>query len=407
MIFGEDCSIGSSIQLPFHLLFFHQPFTNSPTNSLNQSLIKMGGGPPKDLLLCALPWAEPKAILAHLHHRFPKLEIVYIQTTTTRDFAQLRAEIPESLWSRTTLLCTLFTFPSHPSDVPNLELVHLTSAGSNQMQNQPLYTDSDVTITTSSGIHGPQIAEWVIMTGLVQSHKYKQLYELQKARRWGKQGSEQTDFHTVRDQVGRRLGVLGYGSIGRQIGRVAKAMGMEVVAYTATPKDTKEKKRDNGFIVPGTGDPEGEIPVEWFSGLEKEKRLEFLRQDLDWLVVSVPLTEQTRHFLSTEEFDALSQGGKKPAFVTNIARGPIVDQEALIKALDEGVLVGAALDVTDPEPLPESSPLWGMENVIVTPHISGVGQSYTERTFKVLEDNLVRREKGERLINVVNRKRGY
>ncbi|KAK4499604.1 hypothetical protein PRZ48_010122 [Zasmidium cellare] len=367
----------------------------------------MGGGPAKDLLLCALPWAEPKPIIAQLHKRFPKLEIEYIQTTTTRDFAELRQQVPKSLWNKATILCTIFTFPQNPSDAPDLELVHLTSAGSNQMQNQPLYKDTDVTITTSSGIHGPQIAEWVIMTGLVSSHKYKQLYELQKQAKWGKQGSEQTDFHKVRDQVGRRLGVLGYGSIGRQVGKVAKALGMEVVAYTATPKDTAEKKKDRGFIVPGTGDPDGEIPVEWYSGLDKESRLNFLKQDLDWLVVSVPLTEQTRHFLSTEEFDALSSGGKKPAFVTNIARGPIIDQPALIKALDEGVVLGAALDVTDPEPLPEDSPLWGMENVIVTPHISGVGESYTERTFKVLEENLVRREKGERLINVVNRKRGY
>lgn len=367
----------------------------------------MGGGPAKDLLLCALPWPEPKSIIAHLKKRFSNIDIAFVQTTSTRDYAELRQQVPASLWKRTTILCTLFTFPQHPSDVPDLELVHLTSAGSNQMQGQPLYTDTDVTITTSSGIHGPQIAEWVIMTGLVASHKYKQLYELQKQRRWGKQGSEQTDFHTVRDMVGRRIGVLGYGSIGRQVGKVAKAMGMEVVAYTATPKDTDEKKKDRGFIVPGTGDPDGEIPVEWFSGLDKESRINFLKQDLDWLVVSVPLTEQTRHFLSTEEFSALSNGGKKPAFVTNIARGPIIDQPALIESLDDGTLVGAALDVTDPEPLPADSPLWGMENVIVTPHISGIGESYTERTFKVLEENLGRREKGEKLINVVNRKRGY
>lgn len=367
----------------------------------------MGGGPAKDLLLCTLPWPEPKDIIAALRKRFPKLDIAYVQTTTTRDVTELRKQIPTSLWNKATILCTLFTFPQNPCDVPDLELIHLTSAGSNQMQKQPLYTDTDITITTSSGIHGPQIAEWVIMTGLVASHKYKQLYELQKAKKWGKKESEQTDFHNVRDMVGRRIGVLGYGSIGRQVGRVAKAMGMEVVAYTASPKDTDEKKKDGGFIVPGTGDPDGEIPVEWYSGLEKEKRLHFLKQDLDWLVVSVPLTDQTRHFLSKDEFAALSDNGKKPAFVTNIARGPIIDQPALIEALRDGTLAGAALDVTDPEPLPEDSPLWGMENVIVTPHISGVGESYTERTFKVLETNLERRERGERLINVVNRKRGY
>lgn len=121
----------------------------------------------------------------------------------------------------------------------------------------------------------------------------------------------------------------------------------------------------------------------------------------------MPLTDQTRHFLSTEEFKVLSQNGKRPAFVTNIARGQIVDQEALITALKDGTLDGAALDVTDPEPLPESSELWGLDNVTVTPHISGVGTAYTDRAFQILEVQLERRARGEKLINVVDRKRGY
>ncbi|KAI7526751.1 hypothetical protein KC319_g20667, partial [Hortaea werneckii] len=133
----------------------------------------------------------------------------------------------------------------------------------------------------------------------------------------------------------------------------------------------------------------------------------FLRQEIDWLVVSVPLTEQTRHFLSTEEFRALSQDGKKPAFVTNIARGPIIDQPRLIEALKDKTLAGAALDVTDPEPLPEDSELWDLPNVTVTPHVSGTGSSYIERSFQILEENIRRLEKGDRLLNVVRRDRGY
>ncbi|KAK6416591.1 hypothetical protein LTR95_017443, partial [Oleoguttula sp. CCFEE 5521] len=138
--------------------------------------------------------------------------------------------------------------------------------------------------------------------------------------------------------------------------------------YTATPKDTPEKRRDPGFIVPGTGDAEGEVPSAWYSGLDKESLHEFLKQDIDWLLVSVPLTKETTHFLGKKEFEILSQGGKRPAFVTNIARGAIIDQPALIEALKNGTLAGAALDVTDPEPLPEDSELWDLDNVIVTPH---------------------------------------
>jgi len=96
---------------------------------------------------------------------------------------------------------------------------------------------------------------------------------------------------------------------------------MTVLAYTASEKDTPEKKKDRGYIVPGTGDRDGEYPDEWYSGLDKEGLHHFLEQDIDWLVISVPLTKETTHFLSTEEFKVLSQGGKKKPFVTNIARG--------------------------------------------------------------------------------------
>lgn len=309
-------------------------------------------------------------------------------------------------WKDVTILSTFNSLPSQPEVAPTLELIELLSAGSNHIQNHPMYTNSDVTFCTSSGVHGPQIAEWVVMTALVHTHKYKQLYELQKEKRWGKTGMND-DYHQVRDRVGLRIGILGYGSIGRQVAHVFKAMGMDVVAYTASPKDTPEKKKDIGYIVPGTGDPDGSIPSAWYSGLDKKSLHNFLKQDIDMLLVSVPLTEQTRHFLSTEEFEILSQKGKKPAFVTNIARGPIIDQPALIEALKDGTLAGAALDVTDPEPLPADSELWGLKNAIVTPHVSGVGQAYTERAFGVLEKNLELRQKGEKLINVVDRKRGY
>lgn len=182
---------------------------------------------------------------------------------------------------------------------------------------------------------------------------------------------------------------------------------MEVIAYTASEKDTDEKKRDKGFIVPGTGDVEGTIPKEWWFGLEKEQLHAFLKRDLDWLLVSVPLTEQTRGVLGKEEFEVLSHNGKREVLLTNIARGGILKQDELIEALKDGTLAGAALDVTDPEPLPEDSELWGLENVVVTPHVSGNGVAYTERTFKLLEMNLEHREKGEKLINVVRRSRGY
>lgn len=180
---------------------------------------------------------------------------------------------------------------------------------------------------------------------------------------------------------------------------------MDVIAYTASPRKTPESRKDKGkYIVPGTGDPDGLIPSAWYSGLDKSSLHHFLSQSIDVLLVSVPLTPQTLHFLAAEEFAIL---GKSSAFVVNIARGSILQQDDLIAALKNGSLRGAALDVTDPEPLPEDSELWGLENVAITPHVSGVGTAYLERSFAILDQNLTHLEEGERLINVVDREKGY
>ncbi len=149
-----------------------------------------------------------------------------------------------------------------------------------------------------------------------------------------------------------------------------------------------------------------------FSGLDKSSLHHFLAQDIDHLLVSVPLTAQTTHFIAAPEFEIL---GKRKAFITNISRGQILNQTDLIAALElgaknggkDGGLSGAALDVTDPEPLPKEDPLWDVPNCIITPHISGLGTAYVDRAFGVLEVNLERREEGKEMINVVDRERGY
>jgi lactate dehydrogenase-like 2-hydroxyacid dehydrogenase len=190
--------------------------------------------------------------------------------------------------------------------------------------------------------------------------------------------------------------------------RICKAMGMDVLAFTASPRPTPESKKDTGYIVPSTGDPDGTIPSAWYSGLDKPSLHKFLSADLDIILLAVPLTPATLHFIGSEELAIL---GKKNAMVINIARGSVIVQEDLIKALKkpiaEGGLRGAALDVTDPEPLNKESELWDLENVAVTPHVSGMGTQYVDRSFEILERNLTNMEEGRKLINEVDRKRGY
>jgi len=351
----------------------------------------------QERLLCTLPWPEPKDIMDRIRKKYPHVEVEY--KVLARQPGVNQTDVSGDLFKDATILVTLGVFPPSPDSCPKLKLCHVVSAGADHAIKSPIFQVPDITFTNSSGVHGPQISEWFIMTTLVSSHFYNQLYEQQMKQEW-----KADRARGVRDLVGQRLGVLGYGSIGRQAANVAKAMGMNIIAYTAGPKDTPEKRKDTGFIVPGTGDPDGSIPSAWYSGLDKPNLHNFLKQDIDILLISVPLTEETRHMLSTEEFSILS---RRNAFISNIARGPIIDQPALVSALHDGKLRGAALDVTDPEPLPKDDPLWSAPNVTITPHISGNTTAYMDRAFQVLEVNLERLAKDEPLINVIDRKKGY
>jgi phosphoglycerate dehydrogenase-like enzyme len=181
-------------------------------------------------------------------------------------------------------------------------------------------------------------------------------------------------------------------------------LGSDVHAYTLHPKNTPESRRDDAYTPPGIGDPEGVLPSKWFSGESKEELHEFLSSGLDLLVVSVPLTDKTHHLLSAPEFEILKA---KRTYISNIARGPIINTHDLIEALDKGLIRGAALDVTDPEPLPDGHPLWKAKNVIITPHVSGNSTAYTERLLAILETNLTRLSEGKELTNKVSRRDGY
>lgn len=201
------------------------------------------------------------------------------------------------------------------------------------------------------------------------------------------------------DSVGRRMGILGYGAIGRNCARIGRAMGMQVYAYTHSSKPTPESRRDtSGYCVPGTGDPDGSIPERWFSdGID-----EFLAQDLDILVIAVPLRDSTRGLIGRPQFEILGRGSKK-TFVSNVARGGIIDTDALVEALETRTIGGAALDVTDPEPLPKGHPLWKAPNVFISPHISWQSKNVFTRVADILFRNLERLEKGEPMLNPIKR----
>lgn len=397
---------------------------------------------PKDHILVLLPIAVPAENFDKIQKHHPGVTIKFHFLDMKKMFAGQPhlQDVPDRItpppsciacadnyaedFLDATILVTLMSYPKDVKLLKNVRLIHLFSAGADSWIGTPIWNDTKIPITNSSGVHGPQIAEWVTLQILSSNHKQQQLLEWQKKHYWG----PHSELGFPKDYVGQRLGVLGYGAIGRQCklviclpdtscclvlteylaARIFKALGGDVIAYTASPRTTPESKIESGYIVPGTGDEEGRLPSAWYSGLDKASLHKFLKQDIDILLVAVPLTPQTRHFLGAEEFEIL---GKKNALIVNVARGAILKTDDLITAVQkspkEGGLRGAALDVTEPEPLPADSELWDVENIVITPHISALSDSIVERVFEIVDVNLTNLEQGKPLINQVSRRKGY
>ncbi|KAL4935277.1 hypothetical protein BDV06DRAFT_207354 [Aspergillus oleicola] len=354
---------------------------------------------PKERILLAFHREFPDSFYDEVRAKFPDAEITPYTT-------ELGKRIPSDIVKASSIIVTLGSLPD-PEDAKHIKFIHFFSAGLDKVINDPILTDSDVPVTTSSGIHGPPIAEWTVLNWLVASRKYNITYENQKKHIWGK---NEEYARGIQDHVGKKVGILGYGSIGRQIARVANSLGLTIYAYTASPKPTPDSRRDPHYIIPGTGDADGTFPTSWHHGTSKASLHSFLSLGLDHIVVSLPLTPSTTHLLGAEEFAVLA-ANKNPAhrnpFLTNISRGKVLDQDALIDSLKRGELSGAALDVADPEPLPPGNLLWDAPNVQISPHVSALGEEYFLRSFDIVRVNLGRLERREELVNVYKRGRGY
>ncbi|WP_027574540.1 D-2-hydroxyacid dehydrogenase [Bradyrhizobium sp. WSM1743] len=233
---------------------------------------------------------------------------------------------------------------------------------------------SHITVTNARGIHGDVIADYV-MAGVTMLHwDFRRLLREQAERKWNPR--------YVSPLADKTLGVVGLGSIGATIARRAKSAGMTVVG----------SKRDIS------------APVEGVDKLFASNALQDLLPLCDFVVLAVPGTGETVRLIGAAEIGCM----RRDAFLINIARGNVIAEAELIKALKTGTIAGAMLDVFEREPLPQDSPLWDMPNVIATPHVAGSPANYTERVFSsILAENIERFLKGQALKNVVNLQRGY
>jgi phosphoglycerate dehydrogenase-like enzyme len=262
--------------------------------------------------------------------------------------------------------------------------VQLASTGYTQLFGLDLPARG-VQVTNCRGCFDVPIAEWNMAMLVNLARNFRQMIRNQEATVWDRSAIFQREIR------GLTVGLWGYGGIGRETARLAKAMGLRVHVLARAAVGA----RDEVYLVPGTGDPDGVLPDRVF---QQGQELEFLG-GLDFLVLAMPLTKQTEGLLGERELQALP----RHAFLLNPARGPIVQEAALLRALREGWIAGAALDTHYRYPMPPDHPLWRLPNVIFSPHISGssLSPNFKRRLWEIFAENLTRIEAGRPMLNVV------
>jgi glyoxylate/hydroxypyruvate reductase len=272
---------------------------------------------------------------------------------------------------------------------PRLRWVQGTSAGIGGFLERTGLARSSLVFTTASGVHGTPLAEFTLLGLLHFAKGGPELARWQQERHW--------ERHAGRQVAGSRALLVGLGGVGRAVARLLAAAGVQVVGAGRTECGGSQHGRSqhgrsqHGRDVPG---------VASYVSVQQIGRV---LPDVDALVLACPLTRQTRHLIGERELALLRPG----AVVVNISRGQVIDEDALIAALRSGHLGGACLDVFATEPLPASSPLWGMANVIISPHSASTVAAENGLLTELFTDNLRRWLDGRPLRNVYDRAAGY
>ena len=337
-------------------------------------------------VLVTMPFDEAK--LDRMRAVSPRLSVTR-STAETADYA--RADILYAV----TVPADLVGEGGRASRAPRLKWVQVHMAGVNTLHDHPIYTRSEVLLTTSSGVHAAVIAEYAVTMLLALAHRVPRMVEWQAKGVWPPDEQRWPLF--VPAQVrGATLGIIGYGSIGRELARIAKtAFAMTVLACKRDPS----RRADPGYTPPGTGDPAGALPDEWFA----VEQLPALLARSDVVVMCAPLTRETHGMIGAKQLGAM----KASAYFINIGRGATVDERALAEALAKRRIAGAAVDVFAEEPPPKGHPLYAASNVILSPHVSGFLPTYDDECTALFAENLRRYLTGAPLLNLVDRAVGY
>jgi phosphoglycerate dehydrogenase-like enzyme len=323
-----------------------------------------------DTILVLVSAAEPaEAHIAMLREQLANVRIIVGNSAEKFESSAAHAPVlfnwsgPLALFKKVFAMC------------PNLVWVHSRSVGLERTM-FPELMESSVPLTNGTGVFSASLGEFALGAILYFAKDFRRMIRNQMAGVW--------EAFDVQWASGQTVGIIGYGDIGRAVAARVRPMGMKVLAvrrHASTPQST---------------DP---LAEEIYT---PERRLEMISR-CDYVVVATPLTSETRGMIGEAEFAAM----KPTAVMINVGRGPVINEEAMIRALSSGRIKGAALDVFDHEPLPAGHPFYKLENVLLSPHCADHTPDWLDNAMKFFIEQYERFRKGEPLLNVVDKKLGY
>ena len=312
-------------------------------------------------------WRIPPELPAAVKSRWPEMRVVHSNT-----YDALPAELPD-----TDIFVGFNLTPDQLAAARKLKWIHVTAAGVAQLMRADVQA-AGITITNARGIHAIPMAEHTLGVMLALARKFQDTVHYQDATEWAQEPIWQS---RPTELFGATLLIVGFGAIGMEIARRARAFGMRVEGVTRS----------------GRGD------TTLADKIYPASQLMQALPHADYIVLAAPDTPDSQRMIGAREFKAM----KPSAYLINIARGALVDELAMIDALESGTIAGAALDVAEKEPLAPESPLWKMKNVFITPHTSAVSELLWPRQTELILENLDRWFSGRDLKNTVDMTRGY
>jgi len=314
-------------------------------------------------------WRPPPEMSERIRQRWPEMRVVHLP-----NYDRVPEELPDAdIFIGASLRADQFAWAK------KLRWIHSTAAGVNQLM-YPELRQSGITITNASGVHSIPMVEHIMGVLVAMARRFPDMLRQQREHLWSQQ--EVWDrTPRPRELHGRVLLLVGFGTVGQEVAKMAKAFGMTIRAVTRS----------------GRGD--ANLAQKIYPASELNKAL----READYIVLAAPETAETHHMIGAAQFQAM----KPDAYFVNMARGSLVDEAAMIETLRKHRIAGAALDVTSQEPLPSESPLWDLENVFITPHLSASTENLWIRQTDLVMENLERWFAGRELRNRVDPARGY